>query len=163
VTRKPIADVVPGQTGAFFEPAAEEVEAPPDKPSPKRETSQRAGTVIDHRWMHPIMATANRRKQHGLYDESQRLYQTGGELEKFVFWKLKVVSIAFDAWMQISDKADWIEVIDNRRNECWRIPMNRAKKHLVQYDAGGGKRVGIAIKHWDIQTARGTYVHRGEA
>jgi hypothetical protein len=161
--RKPINPIAVGQVGAFFEPPTDDEQltlSPVIKT--KRETSRRAGTVLDHRWTHPVMSTGKGRKQHGLYDESQRLYQTGGELDKFVFWKMKLVSISYDAWTQVVEKVDWIEIIDNLRNECWRIPMARARKHAVRYEAGLGPRIGIPIKHWDLFTAKGTCKQRGE-
>jgi len=98
--RTPINPIVPGQVGAFFEPPTEDAQlvlGPEIKI--KRETSRRAGTVLDHKWVHPILSEGKRRRtKHGLYDESQRLYQTGGELDKFVFWKMKLVSLSYDAW-----------------------------------------------------------------
>lgn len=154
-----------GQVGAFFQP---EVEDDLPKLGPvltKPDASRRAGTVLDHRWTHPISTKgkSGKRVKNGLYDESQRIYQTGGEIDKFVFWKLKVVSVAYDAWTQVSEKVDWIEIIDHRRNECWRVPMARAKKYLVKYEAGVGKRIGVPIRHWDIVSASGTIRQKGEA
>jgi hypothetical protein len=160
---KPINPIAVGQVGAFFDPPTEDEQLTLSTvPRINRETSRRAGTVIDHRWAHPIISTGKRRTQHGLYDESQRLYQTGGELDKFVFWKMKLVSLSYDAWTQVVEKVDWIEIIDNVRNECWRIPMARARKHAVRYEAGIGPRVGIPIKHWSIYTAKGTCKQEGQ-
>ena len=153
-----------GQIGAFFEPAPDE-DLPALGPDVKRrDATQRAGTTLDHRWTHPVMTKGKRSHvKNGLYDESQRIYQTGGEIDKFVYWKLEVASIAHDAWLQVAEKCDWIEIIDHRRNECWRIPMARARKHLVGYEAGMGKRVGIPIRHWDIVSAQGTVRQKGES
>jgi hypothetical protein len=163
--RKPINPIAVGQVGAFFDPPTEDEQLTLSTvPRISRETSRRAGTVLDHRWVHPISSMGKKRRtQHGLYDESQRLYQTGGELDKFVFWKMKLVSLSYEAWVQVVEKADWIEIIDNVRNECWRIPMARARKHAVRYEAGIGPRVGIPIKHWSIYTAKGTCKQEGEA
>ena len=161
--KKPINPIAVGQVGAFFDPPTEDEQLTlSTTPKVSRETSRRAGTVIDHRWSHPIMGTGKRRTQHGLYDESQRIYQTGGELDKFVFWKMKLVSLSYEAWVQVVEKADWIEIIDNVRNECWRVPMARARKHAVRYEAGIGPRVGIPIKHWSIYTAKGTCKQEGQ-
>jgi hypothetical protein len=100
--------------------------------------------------------------QHGLYDEKQRVYQTGGELSNFVFWKRKQVTLAYDAWRQIYQRADWIEVIDHERNEAWRISMAKALKYGVKYDAGIGPRIGIPMEFWDVITSRGTYRQEGK-
>lgn len=159
--RKPITEVVPGQVPAFF-PIPMDDDLPVLGKKDKKPGLQRAGTVIDHRWAHSIMGTGKRRTQQGLYDESQRLYQTGGDLDKFVFWKLKLVSISYEAWVQVVNKVDWIEIIDHARNECWRLPMGRGRKHAVMYDAGIGRRVGVPIKHWDVVTHRGTIRQNGE-
>ena len=157
----PLAD---GQIGAFFEPTPDE-ELPALGPEVKRrDTTQRAGTTLDHRWTRTIMTRGKKAwVRNGLYDESQRIYQTGGEVDKFVYWKLNVVSISYDAWSQVAEKIDWIEIIDHRRNECWRIPMARARKHLVTYEANVGKRIGVPIRHWDIVSAQGTVRQKGEA
>jgi hypothetical protein len=61
------------------------------------------------------------------------------------------------------EKTDWIEIIDHQRNECWRIPMARARKRAVRYEAGAGRRIGVPIKHWDLVTAKGTYKQKGES
>lgn len=161
--KKPINPIAIGQIGAFFEEPKDEEFIPSPVAKISRETSQRAGTVLDHRWVHPIMSEGKRRRtQHGLYDESKRLYQTGGELDKFVFWKMQLVSLSWDAWRQVVEKTDWIEIIDNVRNECWRIPMARARKYAVTYEAGIGRRVGIPIKHWSIYTVKGTCKQEGQ-
>jgi hypothetical protein len=164
MAKPPINPIAVGQIGAFYEPPTEEEQEPftPAVPT-KREASRRAGTVIDHRWAHKIMGGRKARPNIlGLYDESQRLYQTGGELERFVFWKMKLVSLPYEAWVQVVEKADWIEIIDHTRNECWRVPMARARKHAVRYEAGVGPRVGIPIKHWSIWTAKGTCKQEGQ-
>ena len=163
--RTPINPIVPGQVGAFFEPPTEDEQlALSPEIQIKRETSRRAGTVIDHRWAHKIIVGRKSRPiHHGIYDESQRLYQTGGELDKFVFWKMKLVTLSYEAWLQVVEKTDWIEIIDHVRNECWRIPMARARKHAVRYEAGVGRRIGIPIKHWSVYTAKGTCKQEGEA
>ena len=156
--------VVPGQIPAFFENDAIAPEVPYIGPGVEREEIEtRAGTHLDHRWTHRIEGPGRKGiRQHGLYDERQRIYQTGGELSNFVFWKRKLVSISYDAWRQVWQKVDWIECVDHERNECWRISTQRAIKHAIKYNAGLGDRVGVPMKHWDIITARGTYRQEGE-
>ena len=155
---------VPGQVAAFFdeEPAAPEV--PYIGPGVERgEVNTRAGTQLDHRWTHRIEGKGRKGiRQHGLYDERQRIYQTGGELSNFVFWKRKLVSFAEDAWRQVNQKVDWFEIIDHERNECWRISGQKARKYAVPYDAGLGPRVGIPMAKFDVITSRGTYKQEGE-
>jgi hypothetical protein len=148
--------VAEGQVPLFYEEEAV-VEEEYIGPGVSREdVDTRAGTQLDHRWTHKIMGHGRRGALvHGLYDESQRIYQTGGELSRFVFWKRRLVTIAEDAWRQVYGKVDWLEVIDHERNECWRISMKRAEKAAVRYDAGLGPRVGIPMDQWSVISADG--------
>lgn len=107
------------------------------------------------------MGTARRKRLHGLYDESQRLYQSGGEVSNFLYWRRKLVSIDYGAWQQVFQKIDWIEIIDHESNECWRIAMKKAIKHAVKYNAGIGDRVGVPMDLWDVIRANGQYKQRG--
>ena len=160
-SKQPIAE---GQIPAFFEEEAEAPLVPYIGPGVEREeVATRAGTQLDHHWTHRITGHGRKgRTQHGLYDERQRIYQTGGELSNFVYWKRKLVSINSDAWSQILMKADWIEIIDHERNECWRISMKKAIAHAVRYSAGIGPRVGIPMAKWDVITQAGFYRQEGE-
>ena len=116
---------VKGQIPLLFEEEVPEPYVPPG--TTREEVLSRAGTQLDHRWTHEIRGKGRRGSLvHGLYDESQRIYQTGGELSKFVYWKRQWVSISYDAWRQVYEKVDWLEVIDHERNECWRIAMKKA-------------------------------------
>ena len=150
---------VPGQVPAFFEQEAIAPEVPYIGPGVEREeVITRAGTQLNHRWTHRVEGRGRKGvTQHGLYDESQRVYQTGGELSNFVYWKRHWVTLAEDAWRQVYGKVDWIEVIDHERNECYRISMKKAVLNAVKYDAGIGTRVGIPMELFDVLTARGTY------
>lgn len=162
---KPKADApVPGQVAAFFEDApSPEYEPPYIGSATKRvERTQRAGTELDHRWTRPVEGQGRKGKlQHGLLDTRHRIYQTGGELSNFVFWKRKLVSLNYQAWQAVFEKADWIEIIDHERNECWRIAMARAARHAVKYEAGIGTRIGVPMEHWDILTSAGRYRQEG--
>lgn len=155
---------VDGQIAAFFEEDAIAPEVPYLGPGVEREeVLTRAGTQLDHRWTHRVESRGRKGvRTHGLYDERQRIYQTGGELSNFVFWKKHLVSLAKDAWSQVIDKVDWIEIIDHERNECWRISVQRARRYAVNYDAGLGPRIGIPMVKWDIVTQRGTFRQEGE-
>ena len=157
--------IAPGQMAALFEEDEVIPEVPYIGPGVEREeVSTRAGTQLDHRWTHRIEGKGRKGiRQHGLLDERQRIYQTGGELSNFIFWKRRLVSFAADAWRQFNQKVDWIEVIDHERNECWRISIQRAWKYAVKYDAGLGPRVGIPMAKWDVITDRNTIKQKGEA
>jgi hypothetical protein len=129
----------------------------------RKETATRAGTVLDHRWTTPIEGYGRKGKlQHGLYDQKQRIFQTGGEFSRFVYWKERLVSFSYDAWRVVIDKTDWFEVIDHERNECWRIAGEKARNNAVVYEAGLGKRVGIPMDLWDVITARNTIRQEGK-
>ena len=149
-TRSKVAD---GQVSLFFEDEPE-IYVPPGVTREELET--RAGTKLNHKWTHEIRGKGRRGSLvHGLYDESQRIYQTGGELSKFVYWKRRWVSISEDAWRQVYEKVDWLEVIDHERNECWRIAMKKAARAAVKYNAGMGPRIGIPMDEWTVITAEG--------
>ncbi len=154
--------VAEGQVPMFFE---DEPEVEYVVPGVEREEVEgRAGTQLDHKWTRPIEGYGRRgRLQHGLYDQKNRIFQTGGELSHFVFWKSKLVSFSYDAWKQIWEKTDWFEVIDHERNECWRIAGEKARKNAVVYNAGLGERVGIPMDLWDIVTVRGTIRQEGRS
>jgi hypothetical protein len=153
---------VEGQIVAFFEPDAVVPETYIGPGVEREEIPFRAGTRLDHRWSHKIVSKARRGDRvHGIYDERQRVYQTGGELKNFIYWKLRVVSIADEAWRQIFQRADWIEVIDHERNECWRIAMQKAVRTAVRYNAGIGTRVGVPMAYWDIIDANDKILQRG--
>lgn len=152
---------VAGQLGAFFEEEIPETFLPPGEARP--EVVWRAGTKLDHKWTHQIVGGGRRGTLvHGLYDESQRIYQTGGELKHFIYWKHKLVTFNKEAWDQFWQRADWIEVIDHERNECWRIALAKAIKSAKVYDAGIGKRVGVPMNLWDVIRADGTIARKGD-
>lgn len=143
--------IAEGQLGIFFEE-----EEPADFVGPgvaREEVATRAGTQLNHRWTHRIESTNRKKKVHGLLDESQRIYQTGGELKNFIYWKNRWVTIAEDAWRQVFGKVDWLEVIDHERNECWRIAMIKAAKNATKYNAGVGPRIGIPMDLFDVITS----------
>lgn len=154
---------VEGQVPAFFEEDAIAPEVPYLGPGVEREEVQtRAGTQLDHRWTHRVEARGRKGvRQHGLWDEKQRVYQTGGELSNFVYWKNHWVTISIEAWNQIFQKVDWIEIIDHERNECWRISMKKALAYGKRYNAGMGDRIGVPMERWDVITARGVYKQEG--
>lgn len=155
---------VTGQVPAFFEEDAIAPEVPYIGPGVEREeVVARAGTQLDYRWTHRVEGKGRKGiRQHGLYDERQRVYQTGGELSNFIYWKQHWVTIAEEAWRQIFNKVDWLEVIDHERNECWRVSMVKATKHAVRYDAGIGTRIGIPMDLFDVISARGTIKQEGQ-
>lgn len=156
--------VAKGQLPAFFEDEPDEPEVPYLGSSVTREeVKHRVGTKLDHRWTHPIEGQGRKgKRQHGLYDERQRVYQTGGEISNFVYWRKRLVSFAKEAWDQVYLKVDWFEVIDHEKNECWRISGEKARHYMQTYDAGLGPRVGIPMSKFDIITSRGTYRQEGE-
>lgn len=119
--------------------------------------TQRAGTKIDHNNVEPIHGAAKMvGNVHGLLDHTNRVYQGGGELGKFVFWKKRLVSLALTVWEQIKDRCDWIEMIDHDRNECYRVDIETAKARGEQYNAGIGPRWGIPLEVFKILLADGT-------
>lgn len=159
--------VVSGQVPLFYPDEGTEkpkVELPYVGPGVDREEIQyRAGTRLDHRWTHKIEGTARRGRHQvlGLFDESQRVFQTGGEFSAFIYWKLRLVTIPIETWRRINNYADWIEIIDHEKNECWRMATAKFRKHAITYNAGIGERVGVNMDKWDVITERGTYRQGG--
>lgn len=167
MTKDPAKVKVPeGQVPLFFPDEAEKppVEFPYIGPGVEREeVVHRAGTVLDHRWVHKIEGRARRGKHEvlGLFDESQRVFQTGGEFSQFIYWKLKLVTLPMGTWEKVRSIAEWIEIIDHEKNECWRISKNKFMKHAVRYNAGIGERIGARMEHWTVITASGTVRQQG--
>lgn len=129
---------------------------------PRPPINGRAGTPLNHKFVVEVTGAGRRgRMIHGLYDTSQRVYQSGGELTSFVFWKKGLVTMSKDAWTAIVGKADWIEMIDHEHNECHRILVKKAVKHAVVYEAGIGERIGIPMDLFDVIRGSGTYKRRG--
>lgn len=156
MTKIKVAD---GQVPLFFEEQEPEPYVPPGEV--REEVPLRAGTKLNHKWTHKIRGSGHRKSLvHGLYDESQRIYQSGGELSRFAFWKRRWITISEEAWRQIYQKVDWIEIIDHERNECWRIAMKKALKEAVPYDAGLGPRIGIPMEDWTVIDANGEIKRR---
>lgn len=151
-----------GQVPLFYQEAEEQprVEMPYIGPGVEREEiTFRAGTRLDHRWTHRIEGRNYRRQVLlGLFDESQRVFQTGGEMTNFIYWKLNLVSLSLEAWRRISGPADWIEIIDHERNECWRISKAKFMKHAITYNAGIGERIGVHRELWTVINSRGNVV-----
>jgi hypothetical protein len=152
--------VVDGQLPAFWPDDREKprVELPYVGPGVAREEIRhRAGTHLDHRWTHKVEGDAKRGKVPtlGLFDESQRLFQTGGELKSFVYWKLHLVTLPAETYRRIRMIADWIEIIDHEKNECWRISMTKFETNAVRYNAGIGERVGAPMDLWTVITSSG--------
>lgn len=113
--------------------------------------AQRAGTQLDHEHTKNIMAPGPKRLVpvvHGVLDESQGVYQSGGELDNFVFWRLRLMTIAQPVWEQIKDVAKTIEIIDHPRNKCYSISTKEFAEHMVAYNAGIGPRVGAPLELW---------------
>jgi hypothetical protein len=163
----PKPTVTEGQVPLFFPDEGTEkprVETPYVGPGVDREEIVfRAGTKLDHRWTHKVEGQARRGKHKvlGLFDESQGVFQTGGEFSAFIYWKLNLVTIPLETWRKIAGVADWIEIVDHEKNECWRIAKAKFIKHAVTYNAGIGERIGVARNHWDVINARDVYVQGG--
>jgi hypothetical protein len=155
-----------GQVPLFFPDEAERppVEFPYLGPGVEREEiPERAGTALNHRWVHRVEGKARRGKHEvlGLFDESQRLFQTGGEFSQFIYWKLKLVTLPIGTWERIRNIADWIEIVDHEKNECWRISKGKFLKHAVRYNAGIGERIGASMRVWDVIDADGNIRQQG--
>ena len=120
----------------------------------------RAGTHVDQHFAIPIFGTSKRgTMRHGTLLKNMRVYQCGGEIDNFVYWKEHAVTIAYDVWLQIRDGvvregrrygADVIEVVDHRRNRVWRVDMSVARERGRAYEDSQhsiGKRWAIHLDY----------------
>lgn len=117
----------------------------------------RAGTPVDQRYAIPIFGTSKRGKmRHGTILKNRRVYQCGGEIDNFVYWKLHAVTIALDVWVQVRDGVardgvrygvDVVEVVDHRRNRVWRIDKDDMQRLGEMYEDGIGKRWAVNLDH----------------
>lgn len=125
---------------------------PSRKPVPER-----AGTPINHANAEKILGKAAKGKMvHGILDKDTGVYQCGGELKNFVYWKEQLVSIGKDVWDQIANRAKFIEIVDHKKNECYRTNIETAKKYGRIYNAGIGPRYGVPLECFGIARADGT-------
>ena len=121
----------------------------------RKAISKRAGTKIDHKHVRKIFGWAKTgAKLHGLLDCRQRVYQGGGELHNFVYWKQRLVSLSLEVWEKIQT-AETIELIDHKNNECWRTSMDFARRTGTIYSAGVGQRWGIPLRYFEVEGADG--------
>ncbi len=117
---------------------------------------ERAGTRLDHRFTEAVYGTGRRgRTQHGSYDRRQRVYQCGGELSNFIYWRERLVSFDLEVWRAVWDRADRLEVIDHERNECYALDVEAAITAGRMYDAGLGPRFGVPLDLWTRLDAAG--------
>ena len=122
----------------------------------RAETGRRAGTVMGPT-AKPIYGQAKKSlSQHGLLDEEKGVYQCGGELSGFVYWRQRVVSLSMVVWEQLVNLDLTLEFIDHDKNECWRVTSDIAKKYGKGYEAGLGPRFGIPMTCFDVVQADGT-------
>jgi hypothetical protein len=119
--------------------------------------NRRAGTHLDHRFTSTIRANG---QDHGIYDAKQRVFQSGGELSDFVFWKKKSITMSVGTWLATRD-ALLIEFIDHGKNVCYRISRTKAEGHAERYTAGAGSRVAIPLVLWDQINAAGDVISQG--
>lgn len=119
----------------------------------RKAIKERAGTALDHRFTVPIYSSSTgTRKQHGTVDNSQHLYQCGGELGNFVFWKKRAVTLAADVWRQIEPAVNRLEFIDHDKNVCYWIDADIARAEGYLYNAGIGDRWGIPLELFNKET-----------
>lgn len=77
-------------------------------------------------------------KMVGILDTEKRLYQSAGDLGKLVYWKHRAFTFTPKSWVEISNRADIIEIIDKKKNEVYFISTEQAKKdgYLLQGELG---------------------------
>ncbi len=117
---------------------------------------ERAGTPLDWRTGNVIAVTGPMHKGpgtqvHGYLDQRQRVYQSGGELKNFMYWKERLLTLAYPVWQQIQEGAAWIELIDHELNQCYRIEARVARAHGHIYNAGIGPRWGVPREYWTLK------------
>lgn len=121
--------------------------------APREKIENRAGTVLDHRFTEPVKNYTG--KVHGTVDRRQRIYQTGGEIDNFVYWSRRLVSIDMGVFKKIIPVVDWLEFIDHKKNECWRVALSVALNTGEEYNAGIGSRWGVPLSEFTITDGLG--------
>lgn len=126
--------------------------------APRLPTSQRAGTRLLYEPrgnVIPVLGRTDRGvKEHGYIDRRQRIYQCGGELSNFVYWKDDLMSFAEDVWHQINaGGVDMIEVVDHTRNRVFRLSIQRAREgHWYESEKNSiGRRWGVPFRWWPVE------------
>jgi len=117
----------------------------------------RAGTLLDHRFTIPVEAREPKSKrivQCGWIDQSQFVYQGGGDAKDFIYWKLHLVTFQGDLWVQLTGPLAhylrYVELIDNAGNRVYRIPFYDAVQNGRWYEDKIGVRWGVPIDLWKV-------------
>lgn len=136
----------------------------PDEATQREAVKRRAGTRLKHDGhnCYQLEGTGKgkAKKVHGLIDNRQGVYQTGGELKNFVYWKDRLVSLDVTVWQHVRDHptVKVLEFIDHERNECWVVSADVANAHGKEYNAGIGTRWGIPMDCFDVIAQDGTFI-----
>jgi hypothetical protein len=146
-----------------FSMARIKVEKVTDKPA----VARRAGTPLtpgSKRAVYGPGYNGKGQKSHGTLDTAQRLYQTGGERDDFVYRRLNLVSMSYVIWQQIRGHVDAIEFIDHITNTCYRLSgQDRLRSGLALYNAGFGQRAGWPLPWFDVIDGKGEILSHSKA
>lgn len=116
------------------------------RPAERLPYQQRAGTHLDHRFVRKFW---DRGKDAGSLDESQRVYQHGGEFNDFVLWKRHAITIPRLVWDDVKNSSDQLEMVDNVKNEVYIIDTPDAQIYGFCYtDPKIGPRFGVDLWFW---------------
>ena len=111
----------------------------------------RAGTRLNHSQSEKVFQRRHGKPVYcGILDRSQRVYQCGGELNKQVYWKRKVMGLGLDEWAQIRDRVDWYEFVELTKNVCYRVSIAVALERGYEYDGEWGRRFGIPLDAFEL-------------
>lgn len=119
--------------------------------------ARRAGTRIDHTAGNAIEIQC-RQPLTGLValagwlDRRQRVFQSGGRLREFCFFKERLHSLPSDVWEELrtrwADAVDVIELVDYEAGRVYRVAFAVARAEGRWYQAGIGPRWGVPTELW---------------
>jgi hypothetical protein len=147
------------QRDLFRAPLAPAVPIPSEFSRPP--TALRAGTRIDHAGGNAIeircrQPLTGRTSLAGWLDRRQRVFQSGGRLREFCFFKERLHSLPSDVWEELTtrwaDAIDVIELVDYEASRVYRVAFTVARDQGRWYQAGIGPRWGVPTALWDVET-----------
>lgn len=118
----------------------------------RKSIGERAGTKLDPKFTRQIAGSGKRGMVvHGVFDARQRVYQSGGEADKFIHHQKQAITMAADAFRMLQAlNVETVEMIDHDTNRCYRVPFEDAAKFGYFYSSPIGERFAVALHHWTI-------------
>lgn len=109
-------------------------------------------TCLTHSRDEVLVTRAGRPLVAGVLDYVLRLYQHRGVTLQSATTEIDGDLCALydrdQEWEVIKYRVDWLELVDNTREICWRIPMRDARKYSRETVTANGQAIAVPLKHY---------------